>query len=622
MSLWRKAIKKKADTQIKKKANTQDKKKLNTPIRRFLGIPASIRESRENLFNFIYSIVFIIQVISFLLLVIVFGTYTDKYFNIIDLVFIGSFSIYTISHFIEKPKNITNIYLFAVITVYLWLIAINSLLIPYLNKGPAEDTIKLITISIKIVMFVGVIISNKRGRNYLTGTLQLRPAQSFVIGFLFVILVGSLILSLPISVRDGEEISYIDALFTSTSAVCVTGLVVVDTGTYYTMFGQIVILMLIQIGGLGIMTFGSFISLIMGNKMSLTTQTTSLEIYDQDSLQDLKALIKTIIVGTFLIELVGAISLFLSIDKNLLAVPTTGHKIYFSIFHSISAFCNAGFSLRPDSLTGFASNGIVNVTVMSLIVLGGIGFPVMLNVRNYVNFKIKNKLSKRNYSNIVLELQTKVVMTVTITLILFGAGLFLMFEWDKIMFDKTIPQKILSSFFQSITTRTAGFNTVDMSGLQETTYLIFLILMLIGASPGSTGGGIKTTTYYVLVKTTIASIRGSKEVVAFEKRFNKDLISRAISIFFSYVFLIFVATIILLMTEEFKILPILFEVISAIATVGLSAGVTGGLTDIGRIVITIVMFAGRMGVLTFLLVFFKPLEDNRLKYPEETLSIG
>ncbi len=534
----------------------------------------------------------------------------------------STFLIYAISNLIEKPHSIANIYHFSAILVYLWLILADFTLIPNISDGFAKQGIHFLMLSIKLAFLIGVIIANKRGRHYLTGSLKLRPAESFVIGFLVIILIGSLLLSLPISLTDGNSIKYVDALFTSTSAVCVTGLVVVDTGTFYSTFGQVIIIILIQIGGLGIMTFGSFISLLVGNKMSLASQSTSLEIYDQNSLQSLKDLIRTIIIGTFLIEVAGAVSLFLTIDENTLTFPTLGYKAYFSIFHSISAFCNAGFSLNPDSLTPYASNGIINFTIMSLIVLGGIGFPIMLNIRNYLTFKMKNRFSGKIHSNVVVKLQTKVVISVTLTLILIGTGLFLLFEWNEIIAEYSIPQKILRSFFQSITTRTAGFNTVDMAGLQETTYLLFLILMLIGASPGSTGGGIKTTTSYVMFKTTMSAIRGTNEVASFGKRLNKDLITRSISILFSYLFVIFVASTILLMTEEFKILPILFEVISAIATVGLSAGVTGDLSTVGRIVITVVMFAGRMGVLTFLLVFFRPVKDNRLTYPEESLSVG
>jgi trk system potassium uptake protein TrkH len=488
--------------------------------------------------------------------------------------------------------------------------------------GVVQQGIFILILILRGLCVSSSVISNRRGRSFLVGSLKFRPAQTFVIGFLLVILIGSIILALPVSVSEGESISYIDALFTSTSAVCVTGLIVVDTGSYYSLFGQIVILMLIQIGGLGIMTFGSFIAILIGNKISLSSKSQSMEIYDQSSFKTLKALIKTIILGTILIELAGAVILFFSISKDVLNYPNIGYNVYFSIFHSISSFCNAGFSLNANNLMNFTTNFSVNITVMILIILGGIGFPVMMNIRNYAKYWMKNRIRKKDTGNIVVKLQTKIVVSITISLILIGAVLFMIFEWDGIMQGNSIPEKIMQSFFQGITPRTAGFNTLDTSSLSEATYLMLIILMIIGASPGSTGGGIKTTTYFVLFKTTTSIIKGTKDVTVFGKRINTSIINRSIAILFSYLFVVFLSTFILLFTEEFDLLQLIFEVVSAIATVGLSTGITFDLSEIGKIIITLVMFTGRIGVLTFLFVFFRPVRENEIRSPEETISVG
>jgi trk system potassium uptake protein len=581
-----------------------------------------MNKTRKNLFSLIYAFIFAIHVITLFLFLIIFGTYTNEYFHIVDIVFLVTYVIYFILSILSNPRAILNLYGFALLIIYLWIMAMDTYALPGFEQGLIHQGLFILILVLRGLSVISAIISNKQGRTFLVGSVKFLPAQTFVIGFLLVILIGSLVLSLPVSVSDGESISYIDALFTSTSAVCVTGLIVVDTGSYYSLFGQIVILILIQIGGLGIMTFGSFIAILIGNKISLSSKHTSLEIYDQSSFNTLKALIKTIIVGTFLIELVGAVILFLSIDKAMLSPPNLGYKIYFSIFHSISSFCNAGFSLNANNLMDFTSNFSVNATVMGLIVLGGIGFPIMMNIRNYAIYWLKNRFRKKVTANVVVKLQTKIVIATTVSLILVGTVLFLIFEWNGVLQGDSIPHKIMQSFFQGITPRTAGFNTVDTSALNAATYLLLILLMFIGASPGSTGGGIKTTTYFILFKVTNSIIKGAKDVTAFGKRINNGIINRSIAIFFSYMFLVFLASFILLFTDGFNLLQTIFEVVSAIATVGLSTGITFDLSTMGKIIITLVMFTGRIGVLTFLFVFFRPVKENDIKSPEETVSIG
>jgi trk system potassium uptake protein len=567
-------------------------------------------------------------------MIIIFGVSANRFFNAVDIAFILSYTIYLIFYIGKNPKNIRNIYRIALFLVYVWLIFLNVYILPGFKEGGIlHYGIYILILVIRFGSVVTALIFNSKGRKLLTGSFRLQPAQSFVIGFLLLILTGALILTLPVSVSEGEDVNFINALFTSTSAVCVTGLIVEDTGTYFSQFGQIIILLLIQLGGLGIMTFSSFIIIILVNKISFADKATTMDIYDQNSIDTLKALIKTIILGTLLIEFIGFVLLFLSTDASVYApeIPsraTFGYKVYFSLFHSVSAFCNAGFSLNADNLMSATGNVGVNFTIMSLIVLGGIGFPVMLNLRNYFRYLLKAKVRKSPAPNEVVKLQTKVVISVTIALILIGVFLFLLMEWNHSLKGSSIPLKFMQAFFQSVTTRTAGFNTIDFGDgsnlpLKEVTYLIMILLMFIGASPGSTGGGIKTTTFFVLLKTSNTVIKGGKVIRMFKKRISYETVYRSIGILFSYLGLIFGATFILFISEKgFNLTQILFEVVSAIATVGLSTGITSSLSPFGRVVITIVMFTGRIGVLTFLYVIIKSRKEKSIKYPEDTLSIG
>ncbi len=563
-----------------------------------------------------------VHIIILILSVVIFGIYADKLFLVVDTVFVISFFIYIIFYLIQKPKMAHFIYKLALFVTYIWIMMLNIFVLPKFS-GFTQDGLYIMILILRIILVLLVIVGNTEGKNAIIGSLKLRPAQSFVIGFLLLILTGALLLTLPVSVsRDHQgEISFINSLFTSTSAVCVTGLTVVDTGTYFSIFGQIIILILIQFGGLGIMTFGSFIAILLGNKIPLYSKAATLDIYDQSSFNTLKSLIKTIILGTFLIELIGIVIIFFSMRDDMFSGGLY-ERLYFSIFHSISAFCNAGFSIKSDNLISFNSNWGVNFAIINLIIVGGIGFPVILNLRNYFKYFVKSKIRKIRTANVVVRLQTKVVILVTIVLIVSGALLFMLFEWENIMAGDSIPTKILESIFQSVTTRTAGFNTIDMTKLQDVTYLMMIILMFIGASSGSTGGGIKTTTFFILLKTAISVIRDSKEIIAFRKKVSSNAIFRAVAILSSYLFVVLLATMVLLFTEKFNMLQIIFEVVSAIATVGLSTGITFDLSNIGKIVITIVMFTGRIGVLTFLYVFVRPQKERAIDYPEETLSVG
>lgn len=588
---------------------------------------------KNNIHNIVYASTLISHLIILILMIIIFGISAKTFFNMVDIAFLASYTLYMLIYIAKKPRNIRNIYRIALFFIYIWLIFLNVNVLPgFAESGIFHYGIYILILVIRFACVITALLFNRKGRELIGGSLKLQPAQSFVIGFLLLILTGALILTLPVSVSDGEDTDFINALFTSTSAVCVTGLIVEDTGTYFSQFGQIIILLLIQLGGLGIMTFSSFIIIVLGNKISFADKATTMDIYDQNSIDTLKALIKTIIFGTILIELIGFVFLFLSVDASIYATEpgrdTFVYKIYFSLFHSVSAFCNAGFSLNPDNLMSATDNVGINFTIMGLIVLGGIGFPVMLNLRNYLKYFVRARIRGIPTKNEVIRLQTKVVVSVTIALIFIGTFLFLIMEWGHSIKESSIPLKFMQALFQSISTRTAGFNTIDFGDgsnlpLKEASYLIMILLMFIGASPGSTGGGIKTTTFFVLLKTSNTVIRGGKVIKMFKKRINYDIVYRCVGILFSYLGLTFGATFILSLTDSgFTLTQLLFEVVSAIATVGLSTGITSSLTPFGKVIITIVMFTGRIGVLTFLYVLIKSRNEKSVKYPEDSLSIG
>lgn len=454
---------------------------------------------------------------------------------------------------------------------------------------------------------------------------KLQPAQVLVTGFASLILVGALLLSLPIATVTGERMDFLDALFTATSAVCVTGLVVVDTGTFFSLFGQIVILVLVQFGGLGIMTMATLIFLIMGKKIMLRERIVMQEALNEFNLQGVVRLTKSIIFTTLIIQFIGAALLSI----RFIPLYGIGMGIYFSIFHSIAAFCNAGFDLIGGfrSLTPFANDPIIVLTISLLILFGGLGFSVILELSHLQRFRS-------------LTLHTKVVLFVTGVLIVFGTVFFLIVEWgnpDTLANPElTFSGRILSAIFQSVVPRTAGFNTIDQNAMTDASKLMTVILMFIGASPGSTGGGVKTTTIGIVIMLVLAVIKNREDIVLFEKRLSSGLSIRALTIMLISLLLVFVVTMMLIiaevdraqaggdLAEKFSFINILFEVVSAFGTVGLSTGITPHLSDTSKISIILTMFAGRVGPLTLALAL--AMSPNKVKanirYPEDKLMVG
>ncbi|WP_342665755.1 TrkH family potassium uptake protein [Thermicanus aegyptius] len=458
-----------------------------------------------------------------------------------------------------------------------------------------------------------------RGKNesmYSTSFLQKlaastfrNPARLFVLGFGLLILLGSILLSLPISTASGKGLPYVDALFTATSAVCVTGLVVVDTGTTFSLFGKIVIMLLIQIGGLGFMTMATLFSLILGRKITFRERVIIQESFNHATLEGIVKLVQRVLLYTFVLEGIGALLL------ALYWLPSMGWKkaLFFGIFHSISSFNNAGFDILGNfqSLTPYVSDPYINLVVISLVILGGLGFFVLSEL---FHFRFRKRLS----------LHTKVVLMTSMTLLIAGAVFIFLFEYTN---PKTLGSldwagKVLAPIFQSTVARTQGMNTLPIGDMRQATLLILILLMFIGASPGSTGGGVKTTTFMVLVGAVWSMIQGKRDVVFFKQRLPERLIFRALSVTLISFLLVFSTSILLSMTERADFLTILFESTSAFGTVGLSMGLTPHLTVFGKLILSFTMFAGRVGPLTFALALILRRREEHFRYNEGKVMIG
>ncbi|EGL15313.1 MULTISPECIES: TrkH family potassium uptake protein [unclassified Paenibacillus] len=439
------------------------------------------------------------------------------------------------------------------------------------------------------------------------------PPQILVLGFALIILIGSGLLMLPVSSTDGLPLPFIDALFTATSATCVTGLVVVDTGSHFTMFGQIVIISLIQIGGLGFMSMATLFAFILRKKISLRERLLLQEALNQGSMEGIVRLFRKVLIYSLSIEGIAAV-LFTARWSMDLGFPK---GLYYGIWHAVSFFNNAGFDLFGpitgpfSSLTAYADDFITNVVTMALIVLGGIGFIVMSDVMDY-------RKTKR------LTLHSKVVLSATSILIVTGALVIFIFEYSnsKTLGSLDFGGKILASFFQSVTPRTAGANTLDLASLRQATQFFMIILMFIGASPGSTGGGIKTTTFTMLVGAIVAMVRGKEDIVFFRNRLGKERILKAITLTMFALFLVIFVTMLLSTTEDHEFLMILYEVTSAFGTVGLTLGLTTKLTVFGKVMIALTMFAGRLGPLTLAYALQPKAEKELYRYPEGKITIG
>lgn len=455
----------------------------------------------------------------------------------------------------------------------------------------------------------------------------INPAQLFIISFLGLIFLGALLLKLPNATYTG--ISFLDALFTSTSAVCVTGLAVVDTGTYFTGFGQGIILVLIQVGGLGILTFASYFSYFFKGGTSYENQLSLGEMTNSQKLGEVFSTLKRILIITFTIEFIGAVLIFSSLDTRLFG--SFVEQAFFSVFHSVSAFCNAGFSTFSNSLYegSVRFNYWLQLSVIFLFVLGGLGFPIVVNILKFTKYFIVNKVlfftrGRQHYKPWVLNLNSRITLITTISLTFFGTILFFFSEYNNTLAEHhTWFGKLVTSLFGAATPRTAGFNTVDMGALSFPTVMLIFLLMWIGASPASTGGGIKTSTFAIATLNFISLARGKTRIEIYRREIADISVRRAFAVI--SLSLVVIGTGIILISvfdHEKDLLSISFECFSAYSTVGLSVGITAKLSAASKLVIIAIMFIGRVSMLSLLIAVFRKVKHKNYRYPTEEITIN
>ncbi|HSV30959.1 MAG TPA: TrkH family potassium uptake protein [Atribacteraceae bacterium] len=433
---------------------------------------------------------------------------------------------------------------------------------------------------------------------------RLSPAYLILFGYAMIILIGALLLSLPSMVTAGNRLTFIDALFTSASAICVTGLIVVDTATFFSPLGQVVILILIQAGGLGYMTFSTILALIFRRRIEYRDR---LAIKESLSLIAPGGVVRftiTIIKYTFFVEMIGASLLFMAFVRIL----PPGRAFFSAIFHAVSAFCNAGFSVFSTNLEGFSGDPLVILVVMALFILGGIGFIVMAEVIH----------RKRDYS-----LHVQVVIRTTVCLIALGTGLILLFEWNnpETLGALSFSEKIMNSLFQSSAPRTAGFHTLPIGAHTPPTLFLMIGLMFIGASPGGTGGGVKTTVLALVLGLVLSTLQGKSHVEIARRRISPVVLNRAISLVVMAVFFLLGIIVVILSIQPLAPMPVIFEVFSAFGTVGLSMGITAELASFSKFLIIITMYVGRVGFFSLLMLRWHKERQDILVFPEENIAV-
>ena len=438
---------------------------------------------------------------------------------------------------------------------------------------------------------------------------KLSPSRKLIIGFLLAIIIGTLLLMMPFSLNEGESLDFLESMFTIVSAICVTGLTVVDVSKVFNPIGDLIILFFIQLGGLGVMTFSSIIFMVMGKRMTFHERELLKEERNADSSGEISNFIRKLLLTVFVIESIGALILAWEFSKEM----PFDKALFFGVFHSVSAFCNAGFALFSTNLEAYKANPVINLTIAYLITLGGIGFAVI----NSVIMVIRKGVDRFN-------LTSKVAIIISMILTFGGMIVFFILEYSNptTLGDLNFFQKILASYFQSVTLRTAGFNTIPLKDLRAATIFICCILMFIGASPGSTGGGIKTTTFGIILFYVIGIVKKRESIEIFNRRLDWEVMNRALAILVLALTYVSVIITLLLIIEDFPVEEIIFEVISAFGTVGLTLGITPELSSISKLLIIVTMFVGRLGPLTFALAIGEDKKKALIKYPKENILVG
>ncbi len=434
---------------------------------------------------------------------------------------------------------------------------------------------------------------------------KLSYSRIIAIGFMAMILLGTVLLMLPVASQSGEWTPFPDAFFTAVSAQCVTGLVVVNTATYWSLFGQIVILLLIQTGGLGFISIGVFFTIMLRRKLTLSQRGLFQESMNTLEVSGTAVFTKRIMLWVFMFEAVGAVILTLCFMRT----EPFLKALYYGVFHSVSAFCNAGFSTIDGNLINYSGDYVLNVTVMALITIGGLGFIVWDDIYN-------NRWHFKKY-----RLHTKIVLLMTLVITVGGAVLLYISERNTLLSHMSLPEAVTASFFNSVTSRTAGFNTVDLAQMSEAGKFIMMIIMFIGGSPGSTAGGIKTTTITVIIAFLFANFTHS-EPKMFGRRFENDAVKKATAVAGTNLILITAATVMLTLMSDFSVGDVLYETVSAMSTVGVTVGITDKFNLVSRFVIAGLMYLGRIGSLTFAVSFLEKKKKAAVSYLSESVAIG
>ncbi len=551
------------------------------------------------------------------------GPVTGLFVNLIDHLVIILFAAEFIVDLIKAEYKLVFLRRNALSLFFLLVFSILFVYVKYFARALVGHD-QLQYLSAKTVFLISVfnifkvILRIRKLKNFLTN-LATHPAQTIMVSFLVVILVGTLLLMMPFATADRNPIGFINAVFTATSATCVTGLIVVDTATRFSFPGQLIIMLLIQIGGLGIMIMSAFAGFIMRKKMSLQEKMTISYALNETDMGSLSRTVRRIITITLLFELAGALLLWHEF-RNIIAGDN--QAVFFAVFHSISAFCNAGFALFSNSLEQFKSNVFMNFTIAGLIICGGISFAVSTNLAQFVKSRLKVKVFKYEDRITNLTLNTKVVAFLTAMLIITGMLIFYAFEHKLNLLPYDLKTGYLSSFFQSVTLRTAGFNTLNISSLNTATYLVMILFMFIGGASGSTAGGIKLNTVGVVYAYIKSILKNQNNIVLLRQSLSRDLVNQAFMIITLSVLAVFTGTLVLVLSEGKQLIQTMFEVVSAFGTVGLSTGLTPYLSSFGKIVIITLMYIGRIGPLTVIMALSRKNIDTHVQYPDGQISIG
>ncbi len=542
--------------------------------------------------------------------------------NLIDLTILFILIAEIVSEYRHAPyKKIffkRNVFSLAFSAAFIVLFVYNKYLVVSGLFFSVEDGSVSILVVRNFFLVLKVFSRYRRIATILEG-LHLHPARTIMMSFFVVILAGTWLLMMPFTARVGEGLPFLNALFTATSAVCVTGLIVVDTAVYFSFWGQLVVMLLIQIGGLGIMVLSYFTLFVMGRKVSVEKKKLVSYMLSEQDMNNLSRSLKTIIGITFAVEALGALLLFAGFSG---LFPDTGERVFNSVFHAVSAFCNAGFALFSDSLESFSANPVVLLAISGLIIAGGLSFAVITNLYQVIASAIRRFFRKQSEAIMKLTLSSRVVLFISGWLLVCGTLLFYALEHSGSLKNLPLGRQYLAAFFQSVTLRTAGCNSVPFGNLSTAVLMIMVIFMFIGGASGSTAGGIKVNTLAVLGASVRSLWRNDSQVRIAEKAIPEESVNRSFLIFLFGVVAVVIGTVVLAVTEQAQLDDIIFETVSAFGTVGLSTGLTGTLSTPGKIVITALMFLGRLGPLTVLSAASRVSPKLQITYPQANIAIG